>query len=75
MQDAGANGAGRPFHGNENGGKSRDLAHDTPFTIKLSQQGTSKRYFSSYIIISLSLTRYQALLVVFPAVTCIEPCR
>ena len=36
MQDAGANRAGEPFHSAENGGKSRDLAHVTPFTDKLS---------------------------------------
>ena len=75
MQDAGANRAGGSFHGEENGGKSRDLAHVTPFTTKLSQQGTSKRYFIYYVTISLFLTRYQALLVVSPAVTCIGPCR
>ena len=43
MQDAGANRAGEPFHGEENGGQSRDLVHVTPFTTKLSQQGTSTR--------------------------------
>ena len=75
MQDASANRAEEPFHSEENGGKSRDLAHVTPFTTKLSQQGTSKRYFRNYVTISLSLTRYQALLVVSPAVTCIGPCR
>ena len=75
MQDAGTNRARGSFHGEENGGKSRDLAHVTPFTIKLSQQGTSKRYFGYYVTISLFLTRYQALLVVSPAVTCIGPCR
>ena len=75
IQDAGANGEGRHLHSDENGGKSRGLAHVTPFTTKLSQQGTSKRYFSNYVTISLSLTRYQALLVVSPAVTRIGPCR
>ena len=36
LQGAGANRAGEPFHSAENGGKSRDLAHVTPFTTKLS---------------------------------------
>ena len=36
MQDAGANRAGEPSRSEENGGKSRDLAHVTPFTTKLS---------------------------------------
>ena len=36
MQDAGANRAGELSHGEENGGKSRDLAHVTPFTTELS---------------------------------------
>lgn len=49
MQDAGANRAGEPFHGEENGGKSRDLVHVTLFTNKLSQEGTSKRYVNYYV--------------------------
>ena len=52
VQDVGVNGVGGPFHCEDDNGKSRDLAHVTAFTTKLSQQGTSKRYFSSHVTFS-----------------------
>ena len=67
VQSLDANGTGSSFNGS---GKSRDLTH---LPAKLSQQGTSKRYLDDYII--LSFTWYQALLVLFSAATCSEPCR
>ena len=66
-----ANGAGSHY----GSGRSRDPFHVMLISIKLSQQGTSKRYLGDYVTLSLSLTRYQALLVLSPAVTCSEPCR